>query len=131
VSRPTDYTPELGDEICDGLTLGKSLLKICEDERMPVTRTVYRWLREHEEFSHNYTRARENQADTYADEIVDISDEAVDRDSAAAAKVRVEARKWVASKLKPKKYSDKLDIDATVDGKLTVNIVNYDDNTTP
>jgi hypothetical protein len=103
--RPTDYTPELGDDICDRLTRGESLVSICKDADKPEPKTVYRWLRIHEEFSHNYTRARDNQADTYADEIVDIADTEPD---ANKARVRVDARKWVASKLKPKKYGDKL-----------------------
>ncbi len=52
-----------------------------------------------------YARAREEQADFYADEIVTIADTEPD---AATARVRVDARKWVASKLKPKRYGDKL-----------------------
>jgi hypothetical protein len=77
---------------------------------MPSTVSIYKWLREHDEFANNYARARENQADTFADAIIDEADKAVDKDSAAAAKVKVDARKWVASKLKPKKYGDKLDM---------------------
>lgn len=125
--RPTDYTTELGDKICDQLTRGLSLVKICEPKDMPATVTIYRWLREHDEFSNNYTRARENQADKYADEIVEIADKANDKDSAAAQKVKIDARKWVSSKLKPKKYGDKLDLDATIDGKLTIQTINFAD----
>jgi hypothetical protein len=125
VGRPTIYTPELGDRICDELTNGKSLVKICEPDDMPATVSIYKWLREHEEFANNYTRARENQADKYADEIVEIADRATDKDSAAAMKVRVDARKWVSSKLKPKKYGDKLDLDQTIDGKITIQTLDY------
>ena len=68
-----------------------------------------------------YARAREEQAETYADEIVAIADdgrndtyidengnERVNQDVVARSRLRVEARKWVASKLKPKKYGDRL-----------------------
>lgn len=110
--RPTDYTEELGDKICDQLTQGMSLVKICKAEEMPATVTVYKWLREHEEFANNYARARDNQADYYADEILEIADNAEDPQK---ARLQVDTRKWVASKLKPKKFGDKIDM--TTNGK--------------
>jgi hypothetical protein len=105
--RPTDYTPELGDKICAGISKRISLVRICEsDEAMPEVRSVYRWLREHPEFCQNYMRAREDQADYIADELIEITD-----DSAlepADKRIRVDARKWLASKYKPKVYGDKI-----------------------
>lgn len=89
---------------------------------MPAISTVFRWLRLEEGFSDQYARAKEEQADTLADEIVEIADEregkaitadgaevAVVFDSTAVARnrLRVDARKWVAAKLKPKKYGEK------------------------
>lgn len=111
-NKPIRYTPELGDEICDRLTSGESLVRICKDKNMPAPKTVYSWLRTHSDFGNNYTRARENQADTYADEITYIADT---EDDPNKAKVRIDARKWTASKLRPKKYGDKIDM--TTDGK--------------
>lgn len=80
-------------------------------------------MRKHPEFLSNYTRAREDQADTLADEIVAIADdgtndtykneegfELVNHDVIARSRLRVEARKWVAAKLKPKKYGDRVDL---------------------
>lgn len=125
--RPTKFTRELANDICRRIMNGESLRQICADDHMPDRTTVHAWLSENEEFSNHYAHARDIQADTYADDITAIADEAVDRDTAAAAKVRVDARKWVASKLKPKKYGDKLDLDAHVDGKLTIQTVNYAD----
>jgi hypothetical protein len=110
--RPTDYTPELGDYICDQLTQGRSLVSICKEDKMPATVSIYKWLREHEEFANNYARARENQADYYADEILDIADSAEDPQK---ARLQVDTRKWIASKLKPKKFGDKIDM--TTNGK--------------
>lgn len=94
---------------------------------MPAISTVFRWLRLEEGFSEQYTRAKEEQADTLADEIVEIADEREGRaivageesvvvfDSTAVARnrLRVEARKWVAAKLKPKRYGDKQAIEHT------------------
>jgi hypothetical protein len=107
MGRPSKYKPSLGDEICARLSQGESLVKICKDDHMPAPKTVYAWLREHEDFRNNYVRARDEQAETYADEITFIADTATDYN---LARLQVDARKWVASKLKPKKYGDKIDM---------------------
>lgn len=114
------YSQELANQICEGLINGRSLRSICTPEGMPAASTVCLWLTQHPEFAEQYARAREAQADTLADEIVDIADdgsrdyvkddkghESVDYDHIARSKLRVEARKWIAAKLKPKKYGDK------------------------
>ena len=83
---------------------------------MPNRATVFRWLGKHQEFSDQYARAREEQAEALADEIVSIADQmppitdngSTDSGHVSWQKNRVEARKWVASKLKPKKYGDKV-----------------------
>jgi len=92
---------------------------------MPVQQTVYNWMFRNPEFMERYTRAREEQAETYADQIVDIADETptlvplldkdgnvidVKMDSAYLMwqKNRMDARKWTAMKLKPKRYGDKV-----------------------
>ena len=123
--RPTTYSEKITEEICRRIMEGESLRTITLDEHMPTRSTVHLWLSVNKEFSDHYARARDLQGDTYADEIVSIADQATDRDSAAAAKVKVDARKWVASKLKPKKYGDKLDLDAHVDGNISVNIIDF------
>lgn len=125
--RPSIYSEELAAEICRRLMEGESLRQICEDDAMPTRTTVHDWLANKDDFSVQYARARELQADTYADDIIAEADKANDKDSAAAAKVKVDARKWVASKLKPKRYGDKLDLDATIEGKLTIQTINYSD----
>ena len=74
---------------------------------MPAESTIYLWLLDNPEFSEKYARAREIQAEVYADEIIHISDE-VKPDAAEVAKARLQTdnRKWIASKLRPKKYGD-------------------------
>jgi hypothetical protein len=132
--RPTLYTEELGADICKRIMDGESLRQICDGNDMPNRSTVHDWLAKDESFADHYARAREVQADTYADDITAIADEAKDRDTAAAAKVRVDARKWVASKLRPKRYGDKLDLDANINGNITIQTVDYssaDINDTP
>lgn len=127
MARPSKYTPELAYEICSQLANGKSLRKICESSEIPSIDTIRRWLLDEDkaEFQAQYARARDEQADYYADAIIEEADKATDRDTAAAAKVRVDARKWVASKLKPKRYGDKLDLDAKIDSNITIQTISY------
>lgn len=108
------YTQEIADKICNHLSEGNSLRSISQIEGMPSVEAVRLWLRTNEDFLAQYMRAREEQADHYADEIIGISDTEEDPQK---ARVRIDARKWVASKLKPKKYGDKMDIDHTSQGE--------------
>ena len=122
--RPSDYTLETALEICARLAEGQSLRAICRDETMPDARTVFRWLEVDEDFRQQYARAREAQADALADEIVDIADtpvlgkktkttadgvEVTEGDMIEHRRLQVDARKWTAAKLRPKKYGEKID----------------------
>ncbi len=109
--RPTDFTPELGDEICAMLADGMSLRSIVKLKNMPASSTVFKWLREIDEFSEQYARAKEESADALADDIQEISEGVLKkRYDPQAARVAMDGKKWIASKLKPKKYGDKLDL---------------------
>lgn len=96
---------EVQKAICDLIAQGNSLRKICSMEGMPDLKTVITWRWDDKEFHQQYVRAREDQADHYADEITEIADTEED---ANKARVRIDARKWVASKLKSKSYGDKI-----------------------
>lgn len=110
MARPTKFTQTLVDKICDRLASGESLRKICADATMPAKITILRWLEKNEPFRAQYARARELQAENDVDEIIDIADSVKDGDAnqIAAARLRVDARKWAASKKAPKKYGDKI-----------------------
>lgn len=118
--RPTDYGDEVVDLICARLAVGESLNRICKDADMPAMSTVFGWLSKHPEFVEKYTRAREAQAESHADQLVEIADNP-DID-ANHKRIMVDARKWVASKLKPKRYGDKLDLDHSGNVGLTVTV---------
>lgn len=109
--RPSSYSEKTGGEICARLSEGESLRSICRDEGMPHVVTVLRWLADprHAAFRIQYEEARAAGLEHKADEILEIADAAVAAgDSAAVAKQRlqIDARKWVLSKLAPKKYGD-------------------------
>lgn len=123
------FTPELDDEICTHVACGESMRTICANEAMPSMSTVFKWLRENEEFSQHYARAKEDAADAMAEEILDIADDASNdwmivhkKDDSEAwqlngehvqrSRLRVDTRKFLMSKMKPKKYGDKLDVES-------------------
>ena len=133
------YTKQIADIICIRLSEGESLKEIVRSEGMPDRATVYRWLLEQPVFCDMYTRAREEQADTLADEIIAIADESpeineirdkhgdvidikIDSGYVAYQKQRIEARKWTAMKLKPKKYGDKLELAGDPGNPLKVEV---------
>lgn len=126
VGRPTTYSEELAAEICAELALGKSIRKVCSAEHMPAVSTVFLWMRKFPEFSEQYDKAKAECADFYAEEIVDIADDGtndymesvnaegnvigykINGEHVQRSRLRVDARKWIAAKLKPKKYGDRV-----------------------
>lgn len=105
--RPTDYTPELVDVICARIAEGESVAKICSDPKMPVTTTFYRWKRENPQFQQRYDEAKADCADLYSEQILEIADNTSPDADVQRDKLRVDARKWTAAKLKPGRYGDK------------------------
>ena len=133
------YNTQMADIICIRLSEGESLKEIVKTEGVPNRATVYRWLLEQPAFCDMYTRAREEQADTLADEIIAIADESpeineirdkhgdvidikIDSGYVAYQKQRIEARKWTAMKLKPKKYGDKLELAGDPNNPMKVEV---------
>lgn len=107
--RPSTYTDEMGDRICDLLTEGKSLRKICMGDDFPHASTVYVWLDRFPSFADKYTRAREAATEDMLEDILEIADEkGIDPQE---KRVRIDTRKWVMGRLKPKKYGDKQQVE--------------------
>lgn len=127
--RPSTYGPEITDIICERIANGESLKSICEEDGLPDKATVFRWLAAHEEFRDRYARAREVQADALFDDILSIADDGrndwMERkngdgenigwqengEALRRSQLRIDARKWMAGKLRPKKYGDKLELE--------------------
>ena len=89
---------------------GLALKEVCDLPGMPGRTTAYKWLALHDDFANIYARAREERADLVADEVITIAD--TDPDP-ARARVRIDARKWWAAKVNPKKYADKTQTELT------------------
>jgi hypothetical protein len=105
MGRPSTYTDEMGNRICDLLTEGKSLRKICMSDKFPHASTVYVWLDRFPDFADKYVRAREAATEDMLEDILEIADQkGLDPQE---KRVRIDTRKWVMGRLKPKKYGDK------------------------
>lgn len=125
--RPSEFTPETANAICERLIDGESLRRICRDDDMPSASTVCRWLSQNEAFREQYAHARDAQADTLADAILDIADgsEVAEPDAVQVARdrLRVDSRKWLAAKMAPKRYGDKVALTGGSDGDAPLTVV--------
>jgi hypothetical protein len=121
LGRPEIYTQELANIICRRISEGESVRTICKDEDMPDAGTIYNWLLDEtkELFFKQYTRARDVQAEVLFEEIIELADSSLtdivgdDKSDSArvqARKLQIDARHWHLSKLRPRKYGDKLDL---------------------
>jgi hypothetical protein len=131
IGAPTTFNQRTADLICMMLSEGLSLRQILKADTtgtLPAQSTVYEWLLRHPAFAEQYARAREEQADTNADEILEIADEmppeytdekgrtTLDQTYIQWQKNRIEARKWTAAKLRPKKYGDRMAVEGVEGG---------------
>lgn len=124
--RPTKYSKKIAKVICDLIADGLSLRQICSNEGLPSRSTVNDWLSKKHGFNKQYVAAKMVCADLFADEIIEIADDGSrdytkdkdgrmvpDFDHIQRSRLRVDARKFIISKLAPKKYGDKQDINLT------------------
>lgn len=123
MARPSDFSTEIAEVICERLSDGQSLRTICAADDMPAASTVFRWLQQHSDFREQYVRAREAQADHMAEEILAIADtpqdgerreqtedgfKIVHEDMLGHRRLQVDARKWLMARMAPRKYGDKV-----------------------
>lgn len=130
---PSIYTAELADEICRRIASGESVRRICQSEDMPSEFCVYQWVNiDREGFAKKYAEARRAQAEKLADELLDIADDGTndyverarqdgstevvfDGEHYQRSRLRVDTRKWYLSKVLPKVYGDKQEIEHSGD----------------
>ena len=118
--RPTKYTEELANRICDAVaTTTDGMRRMCaNNEGFPTCETLMQWRYKYPEFSSRYKEAKLVQADLFAEQIIDICDnEQLTSESIQHARLRVDTRKWLTSKLIPKTYGDKVQNETTVNIK--------------
>lgn len=120
---PYVYNSELASKITGLIAQGKSVRSICRMEGMPDPSTIYYWILHYPEFKELYLKAKEDQADALAEDMLDIADDGTndwmaqraadgsitlvaDKEHIQRSRLRIDTRKWLASKLKAKKYGD-------------------------
>ena len=117
--RPSSYSPELVKEICEVIaSSSKGLKRLCVDNpHWPNKDTIFTWLKNNQEFSDQYAHAKRCQIETFIDEILEIADDSsqdvlvneqgsisCNHEFIARSRLRIDTRKWLASKLVPKVY---------------------------
>jgi hypothetical protein len=136
MATPIPFDEAIADAICDAIaTQAKGLGQIIQDLDLALSPSlIYKWLQQNELFRERYARARADQAQVMADEIMQIADstqlgeivttkgdgtiETKRADMIEHRKLRIDSRKWLASKLLPKVYGDKIEVKQT-DNPLT------------
>lgn len=102
------FTKALADRICREVSLGKSLNRVLKAKGMPRMATVVNWLQDRPDFVGMYMRARKLGIQVHVDGLIDLSDQATEK-NANAVRLRIETRKWIAVKLLPRVYGDLAD----------------------
>ncbi len=122
--RPSKFSDEIAHAICQRIaSTDLGLSRIAQELKLNPD-TIYAWLAKFPSFSEKYARAREVQQDFMAEQILEIADDATrdtktikrgeteveiaDNEWINRSRLRVETRKWLMSKLNPKKYGDKV-----------------------
>ena len=118
------------DNILRRISNGESVRSVLSDNRdkevLPSRKTFFEWLLDDKTLSDQYAHACEKRADAIFEEILDIADEThsdkkvledgrevIDNEVVQRSRLRVDARKWMLSKMNPKKYSDKIQVDTS------------------
>lgn len=142
--RPSDYNPEIAEKVCAMLADGVSLRTVCLSDDMPAKTTVFKWLREHEEFANQYAHAKEQSTVAQFEDMLSIADEdpleplidkeglpvivdgvvvrAATKTSIDHARLRIDTRKWALAKMLPKKYGDRIQQDVTMPEGIVFNM---------
>lgn len=140
--RPSTFTPEMADKICELLATGRSLREVGRMEGFPPATTIREWISDNVTFAVQYARARERGYQEMADEILEIADDGrndwtlrqnddgesvkvLDHEHIQRSKLRYDARRWLLSKCLPKIYGDKLELGGPDGGPLQVAVVRF------
>lgn len=132
------YTDAIARKICAKIADGVALRKICSDPRMPAFDTVKGWLIKprFEAFRELYYHSRRVAAELLMDEVIEIADDSAndwietfdkkgnpngwkpDHEAIQRSRLKIDTRKWLAAKLIPRIYGEKLEVEHGVTGDL-------------
>lgn len=98
------YSEPLAEQICAHISAGMSLHSVSQQEGMPGVSTMFEWFAREPRFAEMYARAKSVQADMLAEQMLEIADDMADDPN--SRRIRVDTRKWLAAKLRPRKYGE-------------------------
>ena len=104
--RPTAYTDELADEICDLIASGQTLQQICDSKGLDRT-AVVKWQRTHDRFGTNIARARSDQQEWWEDRITALN-LSMDKDNWQYVNAQIRNIQWLMGKRNSRVYGDKI-----------------------
>lgn len=121
------------NRICEGESL-RAILFDADRNKYPAPSTFFEWIAEDKTLADKYARACEVRAQLMEGEIIAIADSSnadvvgvdkfgkpiVDGDAIQRSRLKIDARKWLMAKMMPKKYGDKLDVDAKMSGNIVI-----------
>lgn len=105
MGRPSDFTQEIADSICERIAGGENLRQMCDEDGLPCERTIYRWLAANGAFCQQYAQARKAWSDAQVEEVIAVSKNPLLK--ADDKRVQIDTLKWAMGKLNGK-YSDKV-----------------------
>lgn len=117
MGRPSKFTDAVWQRILDEVASGKSVREVCLDKAMPATRSVWKWMHLDPDLREQFDRAKAEQLEDVMDQLLALCDDLPDNPDpgqVAKRKLQVNTRQWVASKLLPKKYGERVQQDVTV-----------------
>ena len=109
-------------EVFDRIAVGESMLKICQDPGMPARKSIFKWIDEDEEVKRQYNEALRLRGEHYADGVMESAEAAVGLDAPGvnAQRLIVDTKKWIAARLLPRKYGDRVVLAGDTDNPLQV-----------
>lgn len=124
--RPSIYTPELGEAICERLALGETIDSIAASADMPSKTTIYRWRWEKDEFRDAFARAREQSAFSFEDRALSYCDRLERASSVTEVQGLKEAAqilRWAAGVRAPKTHGDLTKLEHSGSGGSPLSVV--------
>jgi hypothetical protein len=137
--RPTVPSAALLEAICERIANGQTTSEVVRDETMPTWNVLYRWREQDEDFNRAYTIARQSCCEKWADEIIEIADDASNdyvervlknggtqtvwsRENFERSRLRVDSRKWTASKVLRHVYGEKSEVDLRTPDGVSIDV---------
>lgn len=133
------YSDDIAQEILETVASAQvGLRQLCVDNpHWPAAKNIMKWKREHPEFGARYARAKQDQIELIIDDVLEIADDksqdritkldaegneytVCNHEFIQRSRVRIDTRKWLAAKLLPKLYGDRLIVEKDTESESLI-----------